>query len=1023
MGWPDVSSAFGKFDIAGFRKVSIAYYEAWWKEWPSAAGCEHAASVGLSPDEWTAPTAAGQKIEVRVMSCAHSAELFVNGKKFQQKQKMARFSTLKWMVPFQAGNLTAVAFNAAGNVVGTKTVLSAGKAAKLRVSVADPYHSTKNASRIVADGQDAALVTVELLDAAGILVPHGDVNVSFTISSGASLARVVGTSNGDPTSHVPASSATLRTYHGLLRGIVESSKPWSSAAAGAGKFTVRATADGVVAGEVSLEAVAPPSSFNAAAETPQKKQMKNDDDDMAVVKRRTLAALLPSAEGVKAAVASARSIAKSMNASCQWPDIDYNEFRRAGWPMESHLGRALTIAQGWRALSDQGEADASLLESAKCSTSYWITRDPLNPNWFDNMITTPSSTSKIALLLEGHLLKNNMSKIDEIMRRSVWEGCPTGPKCGSPAQNYAPWTGANIAYMLAVQVSRGLLENNASVVSAAFKTAFAACRKSPQSGSGIQKDNSFHQHGPQLLPGSYGGAFVGDILSFVMLSTGTNFAIKPEQLKVFSGLVLDGMASMSRGGIWDWQVVGRDNTVKGTGALGWPESSVRAMAIVQPAEAKRWQALADSIWTRNATFLSTPGNKAMYCSDYASHSPPAGDYFFSVHMSSARTKGSACVNEQGKKSRKLSDGATSLLYTGNEYSEVFVAWDWWRPPGTTTVKSPLTCANAAYRAKATFVGSVSDGRHGAAAMDLKTEVSAHKTWHFFDRFIVCLGHIGKLDILHKQAFTTWEQQRLGGAVTVNGKIVAPGVHTLSDVRSLHHARSRDTSMHGNGTAYVPLAKASAALSLENLNRTGDWSAIGVDSGKQTVEVFDLYQTHRRAGEQYAYVVLPSITAKQGEAFAANAQSQLTFKIAPNVHAVRSAETLSAAFFGGAGGSVDHGGWTLSADHAVIVLVTAVPGVGRSKMANVSVSIPSPTKGAAKVHVKLNECHLEFTPPTGDDTGKTQTLSCRLDNRLTLKLDDADIGLRDFLSKPLPTGPIAPHIAHHRQHTAVSVWGA
>ena len=91
------------------------------------------------------------------------------------------------------------------------------------------------------------MITVELLDAAGVLVPDADVNVSFAV---AGPAKVLGTTNGDPASHTPDASPWRRTFHGLLRGIVASSE------AVAGVITVRvsASASSFAPAEVMLEA-------------------------------------------------------------------------------------------------------------------------------------------------------------------------------------------------------------------------------------------------------------------------------------------------------------------------------------------------------------------------------------------------------------------------------------------------------------------------------------------------------------------------------------------------------------------------------------------------------------------------------------------------------------------------------------------------------------------------------------------------------------------------------------------------
>jgi beta-galactosidase len=209
----------------------------------------------------------GKPVEVRVTSSAHSADLFVNG--VRQKPPaptagcdglppvptsgvaaapvMPRYGSLRWLVPFTPGNLTAVAYDANGAVLATSTVLSAGQRSRLRVSVASPYLHGHNASEVAADGRDAALITVELIDAAGILVPNADLNVTFTVTGPGLL---LGTTNGDPACHVQATSPRCPTFHGLLRGIIRSSE-----LGGAGVITVRADADGVESGQVVLRAV------------------------------------------------------------------------------------------------------------------------------------------------------------------------------------------------------------------------------------------------------------------------------------------------------------------------------------------------------------------------------------------------------------------------------------------------------------------------------------------------------------------------------------------------------------------------------------------------------------------------------------------------------------------------------------------------------------------------------------------------------------------------------------------------
>jgi beta-galactosidase len=241
-----LGSRFGLLvQIAGFPKVGTGYYKAWWRD--LARGPTHF-GVSLSPDDWTAPTRTGKPIEVRVTTAANSAELYVNGELQPGGRKtMPLYSSLAWQVPFAKGNLTAVAFDSSGAVLATHTVLSAGPRSRLRASIADPYLHGRNASEISADGQDVALVTVELLDSNNRIVPNADLNVTFTIHG---PGVVLGTTNGDPACHVPATSPRCPTFHGLLRGIVR-----SSALGARGEIIVHVEGEGLGTTQVSLSAV------------------------------------------------------------------------------------------------------------------------------------------------------------------------------------------------------------------------------------------------------------------------------------------------------------------------------------------------------------------------------------------------------------------------------------------------------------------------------------------------------------------------------------------------------------------------------------------------------------------------------------------------------------------------------------------------------------------------------------------------------------------------------------------------
>ena len=273
-------------------------------------------------------------------------------------------------------------------------------------------------------------------------------------------------------------------------------------------------------------------------------------DDLAIVTDRVVRSMLPS--DAHAAQASAAQLGRQLLPNGSWPDIDYHEFRRAAWPMTSHLSRVSSMAGAWRADNTSAAAPA-LLANATSALECWLLHDWKNPNWYDNEIGVPRQMGEIALLLSppggSALSATDGAKMSEIMARADWLGHGT--------YSHPQWTGANLLDMLRIQIHRGLFLHNKTLVEQGFARSFADVVPHSQSGESIMVDHSFHQHGPQLLAGAYGAVFTSDILGLSDISADTEFAMPAAAIKVFEGLVLDGQARMSRGGSWDWQVHGR----------------------------------------------------------------------------------------------------------------------------------------------------------------------------------------------------------------------------------------------------------------------------------------------------------------------------------------------------------------------------------------------------------------------------------------------------------------------------------
>ena len=94
---------------------------------------------------------------------------------------------------------------------------------------------TLDRARLAADGEDIAIVHVQMVDSAGRLVPTADAEVAFRLTG---RGRILGVGNGDPSSHEPDKADTRRAFNGLCMALVQSTKE-------PGEIRIDATSPGV----------------------------------------------------------------------------------------------------------------------------------------------------------------------------------------------------------------------------------------------------------------------------------------------------------------------------------------------------------------------------------------------------------------------------------------------------------------------------------------------------------------------------------------------------------------------------------------------------------------------------------------------------------------------------------------------------------------------------------------------------------------------------------------------------------
>jgi beta-galactosidase len=105
------------------------------------------------------------------------------------KKAMPVNSHLEWEVPYEAGTLSAKGYRA-GKLVSMDKVETTGTAESIVL--------TPDRAEIKADGEDISVVTVQVHDAQGRVVPTAANDIQFSIEG---PGKIIGVGNGDPVSH------------------------------------------------------------------------------------------------------------------------------------------------------------------------------------------------------------------------------------------------------------------------------------------------------------------------------------------------------------------------------------------------------------------------------------------------------------------------------------------------------------------------------------------------------------------------------------------------------------------------------------------------------------------------------------------------------------------------------------------------------------------------------------------------------------------------------------------------------
>ena len=204
--YPAHDSEFGILDYCGFWKDEAWYLKSWWTNEPTLHIFPH----------WNLQGHEGETVELWAYSNCDEVELIVNGQKLG-RQTMPKNGHLKWNAVYQPGRVVAYGYKN-GKRILTETIETTKPAAKTVLKA--------DRSQITADGRDLAVITVEVQDQKGRIVPDACPELTFTLSG---QGRILGAGNGDPSylgldhpSSKDCQQFTIPAFNGLAQLLIQS---------------------------------------------------------------------------------------------------------------------------------------------------------------------------------------------------------------------------------------------------------------------------------------------------------------------------------------------------------------------------------------------------------------------------------------------------------------------------------------------------------------------------------------------------------------------------------------------------------------------------------------------------------------------------------------------------------------------------------------------------------------------------------------------------------------------------------
>jgi chondroitin AC lyase len=540
-----------------------------------------------------------------------------------------------------------------------------------------------------------------------------------------------------------------------------------------------------------------------------------------------------------------------------WPGINYVDVSNTGFEHRTHLSNLVEMSLAYNKKGSQYYRNRKLKQLINGSLKFWCDHDFICDNWWFNQIYTPRTLVTVLLVMDDNVDPELAEKAIPMIGRAHLEASGARQsgdriKIGGIAAKKVLVVGDEVEFEQLMKVINDEIK---------FTTG----------DRGMQHDYSFHHRTDRVnTTYSYGTGYADAFAEWAVYVTGTIYAFTDEKIEQLVDYYLDGICKQSVYGKYlEKGVVNRGISRKETFRPYSTDTPERLLAATD----YRTEELEEIINLREGKVKPTSSfAKFFWQTEHFVFQRP--DFYTSVRMFSVRNRNMEYPhNSEGLKNHHRGDGTNYLSIKGDEYLNIWPAYDWQKIPGTTVLqKSELPSPREIQKDGFTdFVGAVSDGLYGAVGFDFISPhdlIKARKSWFFFDKEYVCLG-AGIESRSGLSVATTINQMHLRGDVVVsargNKKTLNAGDQEFMDVSWVHH----------NGTGYI--FPESAGIHISNKEESGAWYDINKQwsSSKELVkkDVFKLWIDHgvrpqgRRGGlrhgsmiakdVKYQYIVVPN----------------------------------------------------------------------------------------------------------------------------------------------------------------------